>query len=233
MHKMSMRNVNIRILLGVENNDVIANMLEVNPSMADIPNYATIRLTSILPYPFTVIDGEKVLLKVSEVVKSLNLKQGDVIADIGAGTGYFTRLFAKAVGPLGKALGLDIEPSMVKHMKEDAQKLGLKNYEARVVKTDDPELKPGSVDVVFMCDTYHHIEDRVNYLKQMSKGLKTDGRVVIVDFYKNSPVGPQDPGHKLAEKVVLEEFRQAGYSLIRSHKILPHQYFLEFGLKGK
>lgn len=169
--------------------------------------------------------------KPDEVVKNLNLKHGDVVADIGAGTGYFTRRFAKAVGPDGKALGLDIEPSMVKYMQEDAQKLNLKNYEARVVKPDDSELEPGSVDVVFLCNTYHHIENRVDYFKSLSKSLKSDGRVVIVDFYdKPLPVGPQGPGHKLSKEVVLKEFYQAGYKLKRSHDFLPYQYFLEFEL---
>ena len=168
--------------------------------------------------------------KPDEVVKSINLKPGDIVADIGAGTGYFTRRFAKAVAPEGKALGLDIELSMIKHMKEDAQKLKLNNYEARVVKTDDPELEPGSVDVVFLCNTYHHIENRVDYFKRLSKSLKKNGRVIIVDFYKKPlPVGPP-VDHKLSKKVVLEEFREAGYNLKHDKDFLPYQYYLEFGL---
>jgi ubiquinone/menaquinone biosynthesis C-methylase UbiE len=166
--------------------------------------------------------------KPDEVVKALNIKPGDVIADIGAGTGYFTRRFAVAAGPAGKALGLDIEPSMVKYMKDDAQKRGLKNYEARIVKANDPELAPGSVDVIFICDTYHHIEDRIVYLGNLKKALKPDGRVIIVDFYKReSPVGPPLE-MKLSEDTVKEEFRQAGYHLTRSPIFLPYQYFLEF-----
>jgi ubiquinone/menaquinone biosynthesis C-methylase UbiE len=169
--------------------------------------------------------------KPAEVIKAMNIKNGDVIADLGAGTGYFTRRIAVAVGPEGKALGLEVEPSMVKHMNEDAEKLNLKNYTAKLVKYDDPLLEPKSVDVVFICDTYHHIENRVNYLKRTSKGLKDGGRVVVVDFHKKDlPVGPRDVEHKLAEETVLAEFKEAGYRLIKSHDILPYQYFLEFGL---
>ncbi len=169
--------------------------------------------------------------KPEEIIKNLNLNSGDVIADIGAGTGYFTRRFAKAVGPAGKSLGLEIEPAMVKYMNEDAQKLNLKNYIARTVKPDDPELEPQSVDVVFICDTYHHIENRVDYLKRLSKSLKKNGRVVVVDFYKKPlPVGPPSLNHKLSEKTVLEEFQQAGYHLKQSLDFLPYQYFLEFEL---
>lgn len=167
--------------------------------------------------------------KPAEVVKKMQLKPGDIVADIGAGTGYFTRRFAVAVGPGGKAVGLDIEKSMVDYMNEDAGKLGLGNYKARVVRTDDPELEPQSVDVIFLCNTYHHIENRIEYFKKVSKSLKPGGRIISVDFYKDIDFGPPRD-HKLAKDVVLGEMKEAGYRLIASHDILPYQYFLEFGL---
>lgn len=170
--------------------------------------------------------------KPDDVVQNLNLKTGDVVADIGAGTGYFTRLFAAAVGPQGKAVGLDIESSMVEHMKEDARKRNLANYEAQVVKPDDPGLEPQSVDVVFICNTFHHINDRAEYLNKLSRALKANGRIVIVDFYKKPlPVGPRMPEHKLSETEVKKEFTAAGFHLTRSLDFLPYQYFLEFALK--
>src|SRR3990172_177300 len=169
--------------------------------------------------------------KPEEVVKKLELKPGGTVADIGAGTGYFTRLFAIAVGHKGKAIGLDIEPAMVDYMKEDAKKRGLTNYEARVVKPDDPGLPAKSVDVIFICNTYHHIEDRMNYLKRLAAALKPNGRIVIVDFYKKPlPVGPRSLEHKISEEEVKKEFQKAGYRLIRSLDFLPYQYFLEFAL---
>lgn len=166
--------------------------------------------------------------KPDDVVRVLNLKAGDVVADIGAGTGYFTRRFAAAVGPGGKVVGLDIEPAMVRYIKGDAAKRGLANVEARLVRHGDPGLAPGSIDVIFMCDTYHHIGRRVTYLKNVAGALKAEGRVVIVDFIGGPlPIGPP-PEHKLAEGTVRKEFGEAGYRLIREHKILPYQYFLEF-----
>ena len=107
--------------------------------------------------------------KPDEVVKTMRLKPGDVVADLGAGTGYFARRFAVAVRPDGKALGLDIELNMVKYMKEDALKLGLNNYEARIVNDNDTGLAPRSVDVIFLCNSYHHIENRVKYFKKAAK----------------------------------------------------------------
>ena len=169
--------------------------------------------------------------KPEEVVKKLELKPGGTVADIGAGTGYFTRLFAIAVGHKGKAIGLDIEPAMVEYMKEDAKKQWLTNYEARVVKPDDTGLPSKSVDVIFICNTYHHIENRVSYLKKLSKALKPNGRIVIVDFYKKPlPVGPQSVAHKISEEDVKKEFKKAGYRLKKSLDFLPYQYYLEFSL---
>ncbi len=164
----------------------------------------------------------------AEVVKAMKLNAGDVVADIGAGTGYFTRRFAVAVGPVGRAIGLDIEQSMVTYMQEDAARLKLKNYEARVVRTDDPELAPMSVDVIFLCNTYHHIENRAAYFSKVFHSLKPDGRIVIVDFYKDSSIGPPRD-HKMAKDIVVKEMSRAGYTQIASHTLLEHQYFLEFG----
>jgi ubiquinone/menaquinone biosynthesis C-methylase UbiE len=169
--------------------------------------------------------------KPDEVVKSINLKPGDVIADIGAGNGYFTKRFANAVNPGGQALGLDIVPSKVEYMRKDAEKLGLNNYKALLIKSDDSQLEPGSVDVVFLCNAYHHLENRVDYLKRLSRSLKKNGRVVIVDFYKKPlPVVPSAVDHKLSKEVVLEEFQAAGYKLQHDKDFLPYQYYLEFGL---
>jgi arsenite methyltransferase len=169
--------------------------------------------------------------KPDEVMKSLNLKPGDVIADIGAGTGYFTRRFAKAVSPGGQALGLEIVSSNVESMKRDADRLGLDTYKARLVEPDDPGFEPGSVDIVFLCDAYHHLRNRVEYFKTVSRGLKKDGRVVIVDFYnKRMAVGPP-PSHTVAKAVVLEEMKAAGYKLLNDKDFLSYQYYLEFGLE--
>jgi len=168
--------------------------------------------------------------KPDEVVKSMDLKPGDVIADIGAGDGYFTRHFARAVHPGGQALGLEVVSSNVESMRKDAERLGLDNYKAMLVEPDDPGFEPGSMDVVFLCNAYHHLSNRVDYFKKVSGGLKENGRVVIIDFYNRTmDVGPP-PNHTLAKEVVLEEMKEAGYQLLSDNKFLEYQYYLEFGL---
>lgn len=166
--------------------------------------------------------------KPDQVVRALGLKSGQTVIDIGAGTGYFTRRFAAALGPSGSAIGLDIEPGMVAFMKADAKKLGAKNYDARVVKPDDPGLARSSADLVFFCDTIHHIDGLVAYFRKLAPALKPGGRVAVIDFKKEPlPVGPP-PEIKLSRQQVIEDFRDAGYRLVAEYNFLPYQYFLEF-----
>jgi ubiquinone/menaquinone biosynthesis C-methylase UbiE len=97
-----------------------------------------------------------------------------------------------------------------------------------LVKADDPELAAHSADVVFLCDTLHHVDDRVAYFRKLSSALKPGGRVIVIDFEKKPlPVGPP-PEHKLSREDVIAEFHTAGYRLVRDHDFLPYQYFPEF-----
>ncbi len=169
--------------------------------------------------------------KPDEVLLALDIREGDHVADIGAGSGFFTRRFAKAVGPGGSATGFDVEPGMVRYMKNDAQKRDLKNYHADLISAASPALGKDRFDIIFMCNTYHHITGRPGYLRKIYPSLKQGGRIVIVDYRKNSKFGP--PAHyKLEEKTVIREFGAAGYRLSRKHDFLPNQYMLEFVRKA-
>jgi arsenite methyltransferase len=165
--------------------------------------------------------------KPDQVVSALNLKPGQTVVDIGAGTGYFTRRFARVVGPSGRAIGLDIEPGMIEYMHTDAKKLNLSNYQARLVKPDDPELAPRSADLIFFCDVLHYIDDRVAYLRKLEPALKPGGRVAVIDFKKTAPLGPPAP-MKIPVQEMIAQFNKAGYRVVNDHQFLPYQYFLEF-----
>jgi arsenite methyltransferase len=170
-------------------------------------------------------DGRDKEQKPDEVLKLMNVKPGQVIVDIGAGAGYFTRRFAAAVGPTGRAIGVEIDSAMVSSMNADARRLGLTNYEARLVLPDDPMLAASSVDVVFLCDTYHHIDDRAAYFAKIRQALKYDGRLVILDFVRTK----ENADHSILKDEVVDELRRAGFRLAREFDLLlPKQYFLEF-----
>ncbi|MCC6664863.1 MAG: class I SAM-dependent methyltransferase [Polyangiaceae bacterium] len=167
--------------------------------------------------------------KPAEVVKELALAPGDVVADLGAGTGYFASRLARAV-PQGKVLAVDIEPSLIEHMKKRAEREGTANVEPILGSASDPKL-PAGVNVVLVVDTYHHIGERTEYFKRVRTRLSAGGRVVIVDFKKGKfPVGPPDD-HKLGPEVVETEMNGAGYSRCKSFDGLPYQYMLTFAEK--
>ena len=165
--------------------------------------------------------------KPDDVIKALDLKKGQRVADIGAGSGYFTRRLALAVAPGGEAIGYDVDPGMVAYMKADAAKKRIGNYSADLISPDRPQLKKASFDMIFICNTYHHMENRVAYMKQLKPALNRNGRVIIVDYRKESSGGPP-AAFKLEDGKVIEEFKQAGYRLLKKHDFLPNQYILEF-----
>jgi len=163
--------------------------------------------------------------KPDEVVRALKLKPNSTIADIGAGTGYFAVRLARAV-PQGHVYGVDAEPDMVHYLSERAQRESLPNLTAVLTKPDDPGV-PVPVDVVMLVDTYHHIPDREKYFSSLQKSFKTGGRLVIIDFTPQSPVGPSVRSRILAGRVK-QELESAGYRLLEEHTFLPNQFFLVF-----
>jgi predicted methyltransferase len=166
--------------------------------------------------------------KPDQVIKALNIQPGQVIVDLGAGEGYFTRRFAVAVGPDGKAIALDIDPAMIRKLMADAKRLNLTNYEARLVPVDDPMLAPQSADIIFLCDAYHHIENRVEYFTKLKAALRPGGRLVVIDFPRSG-----NSTHYLPKEAVINELRQAGYEAVKEHDILqPRQFFIEWKPKA-
>lgn len=160
-----------------------------------------------------------------KVIEALKLQPGDAVADIGAGTGYFSVRLAKAV-PNGKVFSVDIEPSMVEYLKARAGKEGLSNMTAVQAKPDSPSL-PEPVNLVLIVDTYHHIPNRAEYFAKLGASLKPGGRVAIVDFRPEASMGP--PKHfRFAASKIREEMEKAGYKQVESHDFLPQQNFLIF-----
>jgi arsenite methyltransferase len=159
--------------------------------------------------------------KPHEVIQALHLRSDETIADIGAGSGYFSRRFAHHVK---QVYAVDIDAKLLAIVA----KQGAPNIKNILAAPDNPRLPDASVDTVFICDVLHHIDNRPAYYTKLAKALKPGGRIVIVDFYKKPlPVGPP-PSMKLSEDEVTAEFKAAGFKLTESHTFLPHQYFLVF-----
>jgi cyclopropane fatty-acyl-phospholipid synthase-like methyltransferase len=163
------------------------------------------------------------------VIAALGLKPGQAVADIGSGTGYFAvRLARSAAAP--KVYGADIEPGMVKYLRDRAAKEGLSNIVSIQAAPDSPNL-PEPVDVVLIVDTYHHIGEREAYFRKLAKSLKPGGRVAIIDFKPDSPEGPPKEFRFAAEQFK-SEMSKAGYRLQAEYTFLPRQQFLVFERAG-
>ena len=167
--------------------------------------------------------------KPHEVIQALALKPDAVVADIGSGTGYFAVRFAHMV-PKGRVYGLDTEPDMVKFLAERAKREGLRNLISGKAEPGDPRL-PEKADLVIFVDVVHHIDSRERYFSRLRDSLKARGRVAVIDFRMDSPVGPPNAA-RIAPAKVKAELKQAGYALDTEHGFLPNQYFLVFRPAG-
>ena len=157
-----------------------------------------------------------------DVIMALELKPSEVVADIGAGTGYFSRRFAHHVK---KVYAVDIDAKLLEIAKKDAPA----NVEIVLAAADDPKLPAAAVDTIFFCDVLHHIENRPAYYAKLARALKPGGRIVNIDFHKDKPTpfGPPE-AMRIAEADVVKELEAAGFRKTRSFDLLPYQYFLVF-----
>lgn len=169
--------------------------------------------------------------KPRQVIDALNLKPGLTVADLGSGSGYFTRRFIEAVTETGKVYAVDVEPEMLKYVEESVVHMH-RSYTAEFIlaRPDSPKLPYDSIDLLFVCNTYHHLEERTKYFSDTKSSLKSGGRVAIIDFYHDDRSGNLGfPKHHLVPReTVIAELTIAGYRLVREYTFLPRQYFLEF-----
>jgi SAM-dependent methyltransferase len=168
--------------------------------------------------------------KPHEVIQALALPGDAIVADIGAGTGYFSTRLANML-KAGRVYAVDLEPAMVKHLAERASREGLANLVPVQAAPDSPRL-PAKVDRVLVVDVYHHIAARERYFRGLRKSLRPGGGVAIIDFRLDSPEGPPVSARIAPERVKVE-MAKAGYVLVAEHGFLPRQYFLVFRSAGK
>ncbi len=163
--------------------------------------------------------------KPHEVIRALALAPDAVVADIGAGTGYFSARLARML-PQGKVYAVDLEPDMVRYLGERAEKEGLRNLFPIRGDADQANL-PEPVDLVLLVDVYHHIDDRSRYFARLKDALRANGRVAVIDFRMDAKDGPPRAA-RIAPAQVKREMARAGYALVEEPGFLPNQYFLVF-----
>jgi arsenite methyltransferase len=161
------------------------------------------------------------------VIQSLQIKPGDTIADLGAGSGYFTFRLSAATGPSGRVYAVDIDPDMTSLIEEKVEERGVQNVQTVRARPDDPSLPQASIDLVFTANTYHHIENRVAYFARLRGTLRPGGRVAVIDFDRRSWISGLFR-HYTPSEFIKREMEQAGYRLAREFNFLDRQSFLIF-----
>ena len=169
--------------------------------------------------------------KPDQILEALELRQGQNVADIGAGGGYFCLRFAEAVGRKGEAYAVDTNPRFLKFIENSAKEQGLNNVETILVAGEDLALPERSLDLVFMRNVCHHLTNRVEYFKKLRRFLKPEGRVAIVEYKRAKPFTFRGMfGHYVPRETIIEEMKEVGYRVKQEFDFLPEQSFTIFSL---
>jgi predicted methyltransferase len=163
------------------------------------------------------------------VIQTLNISPGGRVADLGAGGGYFTWPLAEAVGPDGIVYAVDINETGLRMIEQEAKTRNVSNVKPVLATPMGAKLSE-PVDLVFICDTYHHMSDRVAYFRSLASHLRENGRVAILDFHKTGFFSGV-LGHGVSKELVRQEMSEAGYRLVTEHSFLQDQHFQIFAAR--
>lgn len=180
------------------------------------------------------VESREVFEKRQVILKACQIKRGEVVADIGAGTGLFTRLFSEAVGPHGRVIAVDISQKFLDHIRKVSRELDQKNVDVLLCTQDSTELPPESINAAFICDTYHHFEHPRKTMQSILRALKPGGRVILVDYRRISGVSSEwTLNHVRAGQETFEqEIQEAGFEKVDELKEgLKENYLIVFEKK--
>jgi len=164
--------------------------------------------------------------KPDRVVRALGLRRGQMVAEIGAGPGYFTPLLARAVGPSGHVFAVDPEAQVLDVLRQRLSRFRVKNVTPVLSRNDDPLIPYGRCEVAVIINAYHHIHGAPAFLRRLAAVLPRGARVINVDWNEDSEFGPP-PRRRVPRSRFLRDARRAGLRLVADRPLLPHQYFLE------
>ncbi len=169
----------------------------------------------------------------TKLLAALKLKPGEVIGDVGAGSGYLTFPMARRVGPKGKVLAVDIQPQMLKLIKKRMEKDKVQNVEPVLGTDTDPKLPENAVDLIIMVDVYHEFSHPWEMTAATVRALKPGGRLVFVEYRMEDPEVPIKLVHKMSEKQVLREMEPHPLRWVGTIGVLPRQHIIVFEKKSK
>jgi ubiquinone/menaquinone biosynthesis C-methylase UbiE len=175
-------------------------------------------------------ENREIFAQRKAIVAACKPRPGMAVADVGAGTGLLTRLFAAEVGPQGRVFAVDIAPKFIEHIEKTCREAGLKNVTGVVCTSTSCQLPPQCVDLVFICDTYHHFEFPQKTLASIHQALRPQGQLIVVDYHRIEGKTPEAMIKHLraGQEVFTREIESAGFQLVDEPKFLKDNYFLRF-----
>lgn len=169
-----------------------------------------------------------------KILETLDLRPGEYVVDVGAGSGYFTIPIAKAVGPGGTVLATDIKQEMLDYIARRIKIEQLDNVELLLSQPDDPSLPEGKADLILMVDVYHYIKERTAFGEKLRRGLAPDGRLVVIDFipkeWEERPWGPP-PSQRLSDEELSSDLAKAGLEVVKKYDFLTEQFFVVYQVR--
>ncbi len=167
--------------------------------------------------------------KPDEVLKALDLQQGQKVADVGAGGGYFALRFAETVGTEGRVLAVDVNQNFLEFIQNSAKEKGLVNVETVRTPKENASLPEKQLDLIFMRNVCHHLTNRVDYFTQLKNSLKPKGRIAIIEYRSGGRFSFHRMfGHHVHKETIIKEMKEAGYQLEKDMDFLPEQSFTLF-----
>lgn len=170
--------------------------------------------------------------KTEQMVAALKFREGEIVADIGVGSGYVARKIAKKVGETGTVYGVDIQPEMLQVLEKRMAMFRINNVKPVLGEVADPKLPAASCDTMIMVDVYHELEQPYEMIANMLKALKPGGRLVFVEFRGEDPAVPIKPVHKMTEAQVKKEMAEHPLEFVENINVLPWQHLIVFKKTG-
>ncbi|MCA9617536.1 MAG: class I SAM-dependent methyltransferase [Myxococcales bacterium] len=167
----------------------------------------------------------------AEMLRALELRPGQVACDIGAGNGYHSLMFAKAVGEEGQVVAVDIQPEMLDLLRARAEEAGAKNVVPVLGEATDPKLGEARCDLIFLADVYHELSDPPAMLGHFRRALRPGGRIALLEFRAEDPEVPIKPLHKMTKAQIDRELEANGFTRLGSYDALPWQHLMFFGVR--
>lgn len=162
------------------------------------------------------------------VIDAFEIEPGQTIADLGAGSGYYSFRIAPLVGEHGEVLAIDVEPRMLRIIGERAKRAGIQNITTVLSSSNDPNLPANSVDLLFMVDVYHELEFPFEMMMKVREALKPGGRVALIEYREEDPAVMIKPVHKMSERQIIRELTAAGFRHQKTIRTLPLQHLVLF-----